>query len=364
MTTVKPTILVNKKVVSKDGKEYDIPQVVVHMDALDPSKVEIGIKPTKKGPTSAPAKAAPPAKPYYYMRYPHTDGRTYDMLIRMTSKKDVVGIRSIDSYPPTEEDPLKQQHTIKISPVCEDYLAKMDSIHEKVLDFVMSNQLIVLGNKTNKKREIIEEVTKSVVKRDTDAEGNPYPPRLRAKVKFDAETGVPKLDTFRKEGNSLIPVLASSIEELRNEINTSYDRVITVEPSFYVMGSQCGWTLALQSILLGEKTARQVVDRPAYTEEDLNEFGSAPTKVEVPIPKVEAKVEPEFTPEETETENVPETAVIASDEDDEVEIHEEGDEELDLPPPPQVSSKPRRGAQEEAPIPAPKTTTRRAAARK
>ena len=356
MASTKPTILVNKTVVSKDGKRYDIPQVVVHMDALEPEKVEISIKPAKKGAATTTAKTAAPAKPYFQIRYPHTDGRMYDLLIRFKGAKDVIRINNLESYPPTEEDPLKQQHSVKIGSICDDYLAKLDAIHEKILDFVEANQKEILGNKVNKKREIIEEITKSVVKRDMDAEGNPYPPKMRGKVKIDPMTGAPKMEMYRKEGNQLNPVELTSIENLVAEMNTSYERVATIEPSFYVMGTQCGWTLTLHSLLLGEKNARQAVERPAYTADDLDEVSGGVANVAVNDTHVETV---ETTEDDAPAE--PETAVVESSGEEE-EVNDEDGDDLDLPPPPVVNTKPKAAAAEPT-IAAPKTR-RGVAARK
>lgn len=323
------TQLVNKIVVSREGKTFEIPQVVVKLADLDSSKVEISIKPPKKTNASATQqKTATPTKPYFQIRYPH-EGRMYDLLIRMKHEDKITVIRYFESYPADEENSMKQQHSIKITPISEDYLTKLDIIYQKILDFVMANQLTVLGNKQNKKREIIEEITKHVVKRDTDVEGKPYPPKIRAKVKFDPETGVPRMEVWRKENQQLVQLEIESIEALRNEFISSADKVITLEPSFYVMGTQCGWTLGIHSMLLGEKTSRPNISRPTFTVEDAED---------IPIQNLEIKEEVVIV--ETPVTNIREEETTIASSDDE-------QENFDLPPPPKM---------EEQPISVPKTT--------
>jgi hypothetical protein len=350
MASKPTTVLVSKMVTSRDGKVYNIPQVRVSIFEIDPEKVEISIKAPKKAtPGTGNAKTAP-AKPYFNIKYPHSDGRMYDLLITFKHTPKEIAAYQVDSYPPTEEDAMKQQHTIKVVQMTEEILAKMDAIHEKILDFVMENQQQILGNKTNKRREIIEEITRSVVKRDEDDEGNTYPPKMRIKVKFDSESGSPKVLAFRKEGQELKPLDFESIEDFKQEFNMTSEKVITMEPSFYVMGAQCGWTLALHSVLLGEKTVRQAQELPSFTADDLANLSDAPS-----APKAEKdstlQAEPEETePEEEEEEtNEPETAVIpssddeeetpAEEEEEEVVEEEEDEEEEEVPPPPKSTRK-------------------------
>lgn len=351
MASKPTTVLVSKTVTSRDGKVYNIPQVRVPILTIEPEKVEISIKaPKKPAPGTGNAKAAP-AKPYFNIKYPHSDGRMYDLLMTFKHTPKEIAAYQVDSYPPTEEDAMKQQHTIKVVQMTEEILAKMDAIHEKILDFVMANQTQILGNKTNKRREIIEEITRSVVKRDEDDEGNAYPPKMRIKVKFDLESGVPKAQAFRKEGQELKPLDFESIEDFKQEFNTTSEKVITMEPSFYVMGSQCGWTLALHSVLLGEKTVRQTQELPSFTADDLAKLSDAPAVPETEeeeensTPQAEPKeAEPEEEEEET---NEPETAVIPSSDDEEEtpaeeeEVVEEEDEEEEeeVPPPPKPTRK-------------------------
>jgi hypothetical protein len=246
---------------------------------------------------------------------------------------------------------MKQQHTIKVVQMTEEILAKMDAIHEKILDFVMANQQQILGNKTNKRREIIEEITRSVVKRDEDDQGNTYPPKMRIKVKFDLVSGKPKAQAqvYRKKGEKLTSLNFKSIEDFKQEFNMTSEKVIIMEPSFYVMGAQCGWTLALHSVLLGEKTVRQAQELPSFTADDLAKLSDAPS-----VPKTEEEdstlqAEPEETEPEEEETNEPETAVIPSSDDEEetpaeeeeevVEEEEDDEEEEEVPPPPKSTRK-------------------------
>ena len=344
------SVLVSKTVVSRDGKVYNIPQVRVSIFDLDPSKMEISIKAPKKATTgTGNVKATPAAKPYFNIKYPHSDGRMYDLLITFKHTPKEIAAYQVDSYPPTEEDAMKQQHTIKVVQMTEEILAKMDAIHEKILDFVMENQQQILGNKTNKRREIVEEITRSVVKRDEDDEGNAYPPKMRIKVKFDPETGKPKTQAFRKEGQELKPLDFESVEDFKQEFNTTSEKVITMEPSFYVMGSQCGWTLSLHSVLLGEKTVRQAQELPSFTADDLANLSDAPKTSPPTVPEAEDDSTPQDEPEEEEEEeenNEPDTAVIPSSDDEEEApaeeeevVEEEEEEEEDVPPPPKTTRK-------------------------
>jgi hypothetical protein len=378
MVEMIPTTLVNETVTHANGS-FTITHTCVNIKALKGDTAKTAIKTSQKKPAqgNTNVKANVPTKNYYRTTYTHTeDGREREMMIRMKNersddKKTILGIRQIDSYPPEETDATKQQHSIKVtfakeedSEIAKGYFDELNKMHDGIVRFVFENQLAVLGNKQNKKIEIIQELCKNPVKVDIDDEGNPYPPKMRIKIKLD-QAGKPRAEVYRKEDNQVKPVDVETIDEFKEVFNSSYDKVITVKPTFYVMGSQCGWSLSLHSILLGEKVERQVQERPAYTADDLNDVSTNVAEIEINEDN-DADIEDEVETEENTT-TVPETAVIASsddeenNEDDEEEVVED-DEELDLPPPPTVTSKPR-ATTSAAPIAAPKARGR-AAARK
>jgi hypothetical protein len=320
-------MIVTRHVETSAGNTFDIPYVVKRLTDLDMDDVEFYLNIPKVIP-GKPVAAGAAARPRVQLRCKASDGKKYRILLRMKTR----AVRGIDSYPPTEEDETKQAHTVKISPLSEEEKDKMMELHDLIANGVFTNFKALFNKAAPKSVELVSEMCACPVKEGEDAEGNKYPPQIRLKVKPDVNQK-PNIDIYQvKDGKvQMEPERMKTYADLKAAIPRGVDQVVTFEPSFYISGTNYGWTLVADSMLFPEKQVTRIATKPMYGDEDAEMLQAS-----VPVETEKAEnTEDEFTPEsEEETpESVPVVETVDSDEE---EVVEEEEEEPELPPPPKA----------------------------
>lgn len=329
-------MIVTRHVETAAGKSFEIPYVVKRLTDLDINDVEFYLNMPKTVP-GKPAPTGPAARPRVQIRCATSDGKKYRMLLRMKTR----AVRGVDSYPPTEEDETKQSHTVKISPLSEEEKAKLTELHDMIANGVYTNFKALFNKTAPKSVELVSEMCTTPVKEGEDAEGNKYPAQIRLKVKPDVNQR-PNIDIYKmKDGKvQMEPERMETYADLKNAIPRGVDQVVTFEPSFYISGTNYGWTLIADSMLFPEKQVSRIAAKPMYGDEDVEML----QKDEPAEPTEEDEDEEEATPVEEAPAEAPVVETVDSDEEE--EVVEEEEEEPELPPPPKA--KPTRGGRKTA----------------
>ena len=259
-------IIVARHVETATGNSFDIPYVVKRLADLSVDDLEFAITlpksiPNKTTPTNANVRAR------VNIRCLASDGKKYRILLRTKTN----AVRGLDSYPPTEEDETKQTHSVRISPISEIEKEKLMNLHRLIVEGVFINFKLLFNKSAPKSIDVANEMCACPVKEGEAADGDKYPPMIRLKVKPDVN-GKPNIDIYRmKDGKvQAEPERMETYAELKNTIPRGVDQVITFEPTFYISGSNYGWSLIADSMLFQDNPMPSFIAKPMYSAEDVN----------------------------------------------------------------------------------------------